>query len=268
MPLVEAKCTNCGAALSVDPAKDAAVCPYCGSAFIVDKAVTNYETTNNISANVMNVYGANPAATVIRAGVLEAYNGADADVTIPGNVTIIGDNAFKKCVGLRSVTIPEGVTAIGDYAFAECANLTGITIPESVAAIGTAAFSGCTSLKTITVPRSVTRMGAYVFAGCWRLETAVIYNDKISYQQFADCSALKTVSIFNDSIVIGDNAFSGCPLLDHSNLPTDKARISAHSFEDINPKDTSGNTPEILGRIIYFAILAIILFVIIRATAG
>ena len=37
MPIIPAKCTNCGASLEIDSAKDAAVCPYCGSAFIVEK---------------------------------------------------------------------------------------------------------------------------------------------------------------------------------------------------------------------------------------
>ena len=57
MPLVNAKCTNCGATLTVDKDKEAAVCQYCNSAFIVDKAINNYNITNNINANVVNIYG-------------------------------------------------------------------------------------------------------------------------------------------------------------------------------------------------------------------
>ena len=50
MPLVQVKCTNCGANLEIDNTLDAAVCPYCGAAFIVEKAINNYNTTNHISA--------------------------------------------------------------------------------------------------------------------------------------------------------------------------------------------------------------------------
>lgn len=39
MPLVDAKCTNCGAPLKLDNTKDAAICEHCGSAFIVEKAI-------------------------------------------------------------------------------------------------------------------------------------------------------------------------------------------------------------------------------------
>ena len=42
MALLDAKCTNCGAALKVDGALDAANCEHCGAAFIVEKAVRNF----------------------------------------------------------------------------------------------------------------------------------------------------------------------------------------------------------------------------------
>lgn len=46
MPLVMAKCTNCGGVLEIDSSKDAVICTYCGTPFISEKAVNNY--TNNI----------------------------------------------------------------------------------------------------------------------------------------------------------------------------------------------------------------------------
>ena len=44
--LVPAICTQCGAKLEVDPTHDAAVCPYCNTPFIVEKAVQNYSVQN------------------------------------------------------------------------------------------------------------------------------------------------------------------------------------------------------------------------------
>ncbi len=55
MPLVAAQCTNCGAALQVDNTKDAAVCQYCGSAFIVEKAIHNYEINNTYQIENANI---------------------------------------------------------------------------------------------------------------------------------------------------------------------------------------------------------------------
>ena len=59
MPLVDAKCTNCGGKLKVDSEREASICEFCGSAFIVEKAINNYNVTNNntIHAQVVNVYG-------------------------------------------------------------------------------------------------------------------------------------------------------------------------------------------------------------------
>lgn len=53
--LVQAKCTNCGGELTVDTAQECAVCKYCGTPFIVSKAVQNYNVThNNYTTNVVN----------------------------------------------------------------------------------------------------------------------------------------------------------------------------------------------------------------------
>lgn len=59
MPLVNAKCTNCGAPLQVDNSHEAAVCPYCNSAYIVEKAIQNFNfsVTNNITAQNVIIAG-------------------------------------------------------------------------------------------------------------------------------------------------------------------------------------------------------------------
>ena len=48
MPLVAAKCLECGGELQIDNAQDAAVCPYCGTPFVVEKAI-NYYTTQHVT---------------------------------------------------------------------------------------------------------------------------------------------------------------------------------------------------------------------------
>ena len=149
MPLVNAKCTNCGANLNVDSSKEAAVCEYCGSAFIVEKAINNY----NVNANVVNIYSDNSAEFVIRAGTLEKYIGKSTDVIIPNTVNYIGDSAFKDCVGLKKVKIPNSITNIGNNAFYGCNNLEDLIIPDSVIFIGNSAFYGCKSLTSVTIPK-------------------------------------------------------------------------------------------------------------------
>lgn len=54
MKLVKAKCTSCGAELEVNPEAECLICRYCGSPFIVDKAIKNYNVTisNIVNTNV------------------------------------------------------------------------------------------------------------------------------------------------------------------------------------------------------------------------
>lgn len=54
MPLVAAKCTNCGASLEIDNRQEAAICKYCNSAFIVEKAIHNYNTYNQNQYHIQN----------------------------------------------------------------------------------------------------------------------------------------------------------------------------------------------------------------------
>lgn len=55
MGLVAAKCTQCGANIEVDDTKEAGICKYCGTAFITEKAINNY----NISAEKVIINGEN-----------------------------------------------------------------------------------------------------------------------------------------------------------------------------------------------------------------
>lgn len=62
MPLVPAKCPECGGNINIDSSKKAAVCEYCKQPFIVQEAINNFNTTynivnnNDIKADVVNVY--------------------------------------------------------------------------------------------------------------------------------------------------------------------------------------------------------------------
>lgn len=46
LKLVPASCPKCGGQIQVDPSQEAAVCQYCGTPFIVDKAIQNYNIQN------------------------------------------------------------------------------------------------------------------------------------------------------------------------------------------------------------------------------
>ena len=257
MPLVQAKCTNCGANLEIDNTKDAAICPYCGTAFIVEKAINNYNTTNQIHAGTVNIYGGNSADFVIRGGVLEKYNGAATEVVVPNSVKIIGCEAFLNCIGITSVVLPDSVREImdGSYergAFAGCTTLISIVIPNSVQKIGSLAFKDCKSLTSVTIPDSVQTIGVRSFDGCGSLTSVNIPDSvqTIGWGAFSGCSSLASVTIPTSVQEIGACAFSGCSSLTSVSIPSSVKRIDESAFEgctalrkvkiDGNPEISSG----------------------------
>lgn len=81
------------------------------------------------------------------------YTGCGGDVSIPSlisgfPVTSIGDSAFYKCYGLRSVFIPDSVTSIGNHAFADCYSLTSVMIGNGITYMHNT-FTSSGGLKTI-----------------------------------------------------------------------------------------------------------------------
>ncbi len=212
MPLVQVKCTNCGANLEIDNTLDAAVCPYCNVPFVVEKAINNYNTANHISAGPVNAYGGSSADFAVRGGVLEKYNGAAMEVVIPNSVKIIGDQAFYNCKGITSVVIPDSVQEIGLWAFYECKALPHITIPDSVQKIGQSAFEGCTALAAVVIPDSVKEIRSKAFAECISLTAIVIPASvqRIGIEAFYNCKSLRTVEFKGNPQCYSD-AFSGTP---------------------------------------------------------
>lgn len=172
MSLVNAKCTNCGANLTVDEAKDAAICQYCGSAFIVEKAINNYKVVNNIKAKVVKVYGTKNDFD-IRGGVLVKYNGSSVNPIIPNGVVKINYDVFQNTM-IESIIIPNTVVEIGQNAFRQCVNLKKVVLPNSLTLIITEAFRGCKSIEKIEIPDSVKELEYGIFNDCSNLKEVKI----------------------------------------------------------------------------------------------
>ena len=96
------------------------------------------------------------------------------DVTLPADLTVIGDSMFENCTKLTHVTIPSGVTRIEREAFAMCGALKEIRLPEGVESIGVIAFSGCVAMTGAYLPRSLTTIESGAFSACRSL-TDVYY---------------------------------------------------------------------------------------------
>ena len=134
-------------------------------------------------------------------GVLTAYTGSSAEVTIPDGVTEISTEAFENAQ-LTKLWIPASVRVIGDDAFVS-QDLKEITFqddeahPSQLVTIGDRAFQS-TSLATMALPGSVVTIGDNAFAGMSRL-TSVRLGAKVAAGQlvaaFPGANALTSIEV-------------------------------------------------------------------------
>lgn len=132
------------------------------------------------------------------------------NITI-SDVTILGKNCFKGCIGLTSITVPKGVTSIGETCFRGCSSLTSINLPNTITSIGDDCFKDCSGLTSIVIPNSVVSIGDYCFLECTGLTSITISNGVTSIGEdcFKYCTGLTSISIPSSVTILGYGAFDG-----------------------------------------------------------
>ena len=161
-------CDFCGGGLIIDDSREFALCEFCRTKYMAStlrKKIQEIRGTVSVEGEV----SVKQADFIIRAGVLEKYNGSEVDVIIPNNVSIIGVGAFAGCKGLKTARIPDGVTDIENHAFYNCVKLTDVFIPAGLKSIGDFAFAGCESLEKVDIPEGIFSIGGGAFSNCPRL---------------------------------------------------------------------------------------------------
>jgi len=242
MPLVAAKCTECGGSVQVDSEKKAMICENCGNAFIVQEAINHFNTnyfnttnkTTNISNSIVNIHEQQDKDFVIEAGMLKKYCGESTSVTVPDNVIGIGERAFSGLVFLQTIELPNQLKTIGYRAFSGCIGLTSISIPESVEIIEKEAFKGCIGLIDIFLPEGVKSLGAHAFYNCTKLSSVTLPTSlqSIKGEAFLGCKNLLTITIPNNKKVyraLLSHALDDCPA---------KKVLQDKKYRDIESPDT------------------------------
>ena len=128
---------------------------------------TTWNTGDTITAEKMNKIEDGVESAFGFSEQLNALiDGSITEITIPADVTKIGQGAFYGRESLESVTIHDNVTEIGNYAFQYCSALESIDIPNSVTRIGHGVFSS-SGLKSADKKRQ-----ASGWTGCLRVSDA------------------------------------------------------------------------------------------------
>lgn len=132
----------------------------------------------------------------------------------------------------QSITIPNNITIIGNKAFSGCASLTSITIPDSVIDMYNSTFSGCSSLSSVNIGKGVTDIPSWTFYYCISLTHIMIPNNvrSISYEAFRNCSSLASIAMGKGITGLGERAFSGCKSLDSITIPSSVTAIGNGAF--------------------------------------
>ena len=236
MTLVPAKCPECGGNVVVDNEKDAWICDFCKTPFIVEKAINNFNTinntvnnvTNNINAEVVHVYDSKEKDFVIVSGVLKEYRGISSDIVIPDEVTSMGGaeglfdvrsitfgggmdtiSAMPHMPRLEKVVFSEKVTKVGKDAFRQNSSWyrpgpETVIFSDSILEIDDRAFEECSKLTDLVLPQRLRRIGVNTFKNCESIGEEIIIPEsvqEIDAGAFQGCK-LKRVIIKNPDIQI------------------------------------------------------------------
>ena len=109
-----------------------------------------------------------------------AYMEGLTELTIPSNITSIGDRAFAGNA-LTSIEIPGSVKSIGKYAFAQTPapkSLTKIVLNEGLESIGADAFDEC-AVKSVILPSTIQTVHTKAFLASYEREKVKLYVDDV-----------------------------------------------------------------------------------------
>ena len=214
---VQGKCYKCGGFLAVDDTQEASVCPFCGKAFVVEKAVSSFNETAPDDIGTIKPSCNDDSDFVVERSVLVRFNGyTKKDISIPDGITVIGEAAFQGMNNIESVYIPEGVELISEGAFSGCKNLQSVHLSEGLETVDRDVFNGCISLKAVKFPDSVKNIEAGAFTGCTSLESVNIppRTELLPWRIFEGCTSLKYIVIPKSVRTIEDFAFAECSALE------------------------------------------------------
>ena len=136
------------------------------------------------------------------------YDGKDANVEIPEEITWIAPEAFYRNETLKNIKLPSKITTIEENTFYGCSELEAVVIPDQVTMIGKSAFDECTVLKSVTFGKSLKVIKDQAFASVnIRNFTIPSGIQKIETGAFAGINQIGTVTFEGSTKYVAADAF-------------------------------------------------------------
>ena len=140
--------------------------------------------------------------------------------SLPNTVTAIGDYAFRDCYQITLTSLPNGVTYIGEYAFSACSNLALSSLPSGITSISMRAFMSCVSITISSMPSGVTSISGYAFYNCYQLPSMNLSNvTSVGSNSFYGCRNMTSLNGNGAITSLSSSAFNGCSSLKTVSLP-------------------------------------------------
>lgn len=172
----------------------------------------------------------------IENGVLTRFDAKAEKITIPAEVTAIGDGAFEGHSEIVSITVKGDLISIGKNAFKGCSGLKVFQIQDSVTSIGHSAFNGVSANITwgkspaltvldgfdgylgsqFTIPSSIREVSNSAFAGS-NLQSITIPDNvtDIKTTTFSNCKSLTKAIVGTGVTRLKGNVFMNCTALEY-----------------------------------------------------
>lgn len=175
---------------------------------------------------------------VVVNGVLTEYNGTDAEVVLPDNVTSIAANVFRNHPEITKITLPAGLTTIPDYSFYESTSLTHVVFNSTNFAdrsqagrLPTEAQQLFPYMTTLEIGANVTRIPRGMFAFT-ALTSVVIPATVTTIDQYAfyNCESLTSVTLNEGLTTLGNGAFQNCAIGGTLTIPSTLTSFGANAF--------------------------------------
>lgn len=153
---------------------------------------------------------------------LAKYMGTSLNVSVPNEITEIGEEAFSGNQTIAQVDTGNGTKVIKHGAFSNSPYLRTVTNHDNLEEIETAAFAGNTNLASINFGSNMSKLGYGVFAGCNNLSTINISRNNSDF-------LISGGALYNSS---GDTlyAFLGGYNATYYRMPNSVKNISKYCF--------------------------------------
>lgn len=186
----------------------------------------------------------------VPSNILDSFSGA---FWLKVHSQRIGDGSFRGCTGLTSISLGD-VTDIGEEAFRACTTVKELTVPASLVSMGAGAFSDMTGLESLTYMADGVTIdhGSEPFSGsgCEQGMNVKVIGD-VPVRLFTSAVGVRISNVvLQDTSSIGAEAFRGSTVRDVTFIEGLEA-VGDHAFAETGLETVSVPGTVALGKYVF-----------------